>query len=134
MLNIFPELLTYQTIAPFLLRVVLGIIAINLGYLMYTSERSRWVTSLTTLRLSPADTWVTVLAGTHMIAGLLLLVGAWTQIAALACALMFSTAVYFEERDDLFFTRSVVFYILLAVISISLMLTGAGAFAFDIPL
>lgn len=134
MLNLFPELFTYQLVAPVILRVVLGIIVINLGYLKLSSERERWVTSLKTLHIEPAKFFVKILAYAEIIGGCLLIIGLYTQLVALIFVVIFGAEAYFESKEDLFFKRSFVFYLLLLAISASLLFLGAGFYAIDIPL
>lgn len=134
MLNPFPELLTYSQIAPFVLRIVLGLIFIDLAYLKVYKERLDWRRSFEALGLRPADTLVYIYAAIEFVAGLLLILGLYTQIAALAIAVVTGIEIFLEWKDGNFFKRDLVFYILLFIIAISLLLTGAGAFAFDIPL
>src|SRR3989344_279576 len=105
MLNPFPELLMYSLLGPFILRVVVGLIFIDLGFLKFRSEKERWLASFETLRLRPADLLLPIYALLQIVGGALLVIGLWTQVAAL-----------------------------IFIISLSLLLTGAGTYAIDIPL
>jgi putative oxidoreductase len=134
MLNTFPELLTYSTLAPFILRVILGLIFLDLAYLKIGKEKADWNRTFGALGLQPADTLVKLYALIEAIAGLLLIVGMYTQIAALVVVIFTGVETYLEWRDGNILKRNLVFYVLLFVIALSLLLTGAGAFAVDIPL
>ncbi len=134
MLNPFPELLAYSLLAPFILRLVLGLIFIDLGALKFRSERGRWIASFEALYLRPADFFVTFYALLQIAGGLLLIVGLWTQVAALAFAIFAGAELYVEWRAREIIKRDIVFHLFIFVISLSLLLTGAGAYAFDIPL
>ncbi len=134
MLNTFPELLTYSTLGPFLLRVVIGLIFIDLGLLKFKGENKRWVKTFNTLRLKPAEGLVSIYGLIQLVGGALLLFGAWTQIAALGFAIFMAIEGYIEWTEGSILKRDMVFYILLFTISLSLLLTGAGAFAIDMPL
>jgi len=134
MLNLFPDLFTYYLVAPVILRVTLGIIALNLGYLKLTSEKRRWVISLETLQIKPAEWWTRMLGILQIILGVLVIIGLYTQLVALIFTILFSAEAYFEAMEDTLLTRSFVFYLLLAVISLSLLFLGAGFYAFDMPL
>lgn len=134
MLNPFPELLNYALLAPFILRVVIGLIFIDLGFLKFRSEKARWIASFEALHLRPADLLVALYAIIQIIGGTLLLVGLWTQVAALVFVVSTGAELYIEWSAREVLKRDMVFYLLLFVISISLLLTGAGAFAFDLPL
>lgn len=134
MLNPFPDLLTYSLFAPFILRVVLGVILVDLGILKFKSEKDRWVNTFKGLRLKPADTLVSLFGLIEIVGGIMLVVGLYTQIAALVFVLMFAIEFYLEWTEANILKRDLVFYILCLAISFSLLLSGAGAFAFDIPL
>ena len=134
MLNPFPSLLTYATLAPFILRLVLAFIVLDLGFLKLGKEKSRWITSLQALHLKPADLWLKLLAGIDIVGGLMLLVGWETQIAALVFVILFGIEFYIEWKDGSILRRDLTFYFLVLAIALSLLLTGAGAYAFDIPL
>jgi uncharacterized membrane protein YphA (DoxX/SURF4 family) len=134
MLSLFPSLLNYSLLSPFILRVVLGLIVLDLGVLKFRSERKRWISSFDTLGLRPADLFVTLYALLQIIGGLLLLIGLWTQGAALAFVIFTGIELYIEWSAKEVLKRDLVFYILLFVISLSILLTGAGAYALDMPL
>ncbi len=134
MLNPFPELLNYALLAPFLLRALLGLIFLDLGILKLRGERSRWITSFETLHLNPADLLVGFYALLQIAGAALLFLGLYTQVAALFFALSTGAELFVETRAQSVLKRDYTFYLILFVISLSLLLTGAGAFAFDIPL
>ena len=134
MLNPFPDLLMYSFLAPFILRVFLGLIFIDLGILKFRGEKESWRTSFDTLGLRPADLFVSVYGSLQIAGGILLLIGMWTQVATLVFAIFTGIELYIEWRMREVLKRDVVFYLLLFIISLSLLITGAGAYAIDIPL
>lgn len=134
MLNIFPNFLNYALLAPFILRVVLGLIFVDLGALKFRSEKSRWMTSFDTLGLRPASLFVPLYALLQVIGGILLIIGLWTQVAALIFVIFTGIELYIEWSAREVLKRDMVFYFLLFVISVSILLTGAGAYALDMPL
>lgn len=134
MLNTFPELLTYSTLAPFFLRLVIGLIFIDLGILKLKGEKMEWLASFEKLNLRPASTFLPIYAFVQIIGGGLLVLGLWTQIAALIFVIFTGTEFLIESRERSILKRDIVFYLLTLTIAVSLLLTGAGAFAFDIPL
>src|SRR3989344_6325252 len=134
MLNPFPELLYLSLLGPFILRVILGLIFIDLGLLKLKGEKERWLAIFETVGLRP-NTFFVPLYGLLQIAGcIMLIVGFWTQVAALGFAISSGIELYVEWRDKEILKRDFVFYLLLFVISVSLLVTGAGAYAIDIPL
>ncbi len=134
MLNPFPDLLMYSFFGPLILRLILGLIFIDLGVLKLRGEKESWTASFQTLGLNPADLFVPLYAILQIVGGVLLVVGLWTQVAALFFALFSGIELYVEWRARDILKRDMVFYLLVFVISLSLLLTGAGAYAIDIPL
>jgi uncharacterized membrane protein YphA (DoxX/SURF4 family) len=134
MLNPFPQLLDFALLAPFILRVVLGLLFVNLGYLKLRTERKRWVVSFETLRLKPAAFLVTVIGTLQIAGGTMLIVGFLTQIVALIFTVIALAELFVEYRETAILKRNFVFYLLLSAISLSLLFSGAGLFAIDLPL
>ncbi|MBI2086760.1 MAG: DoxX family protein [Candidatus Zambryskibacteria bacterium] len=134
MLSLFPDLLNYSFLAPFILRVVIGLIFIDLGFLIFKSEKKRWVASFETLGLHPVSFFVPLYGVLQTVGGILLLIGLWTQAAALAFAILTGVELYIEWRAREVLKRDIVFYILIFAASVSLLLTGPGAYAIDLPL
>lgn len=131
MLNLFPDLLTYHLLSPFILRVVLGLLFINLGYLELTKEEKRWERTFETIGFKPPHVWSKLFGLLEIIAGALLLVGLFTQAAALFVALVSLAECYIENRTPVVLKRSLIFYVLIFTIALSLLFTGAGFMAFD---
>lgn len=134
MLNTFPELLSFSLISPLILRVVLGMIFLNLGYLKLGREKEAWIRFLDISRIRPASFWLKIVAFIQIIGGLMLVAGFYTQVAALVFSVITLLEIYVENREPILLSRNFVFYLLLFVISLSLLLSGAGIFAVDLPL
>src|SRR3989344_4867428 len=133
MLNPFPELLVYSLLAPFILRVVAGLIFVDLGILLFKNEKQRWLASLSAIKVPNPQIAVKILGMTEIITGIMLILGLYTQIATIILAVITFKAVYIEYREPAILKRTLVFYILLLAITLSLLLSGAGAFAIDLP-
>lgn len=134
MLNVFPDLLTFSFFAPFLLRVALGVIFFDFGRHTLGKGKAQHGALFEALGLRQGTRYATALGTLEVIIALMFLAGVYTQIAALV-ALILSLAAYYlkgkhgahiEHRRHLFF--------LTAIIALSLLLSGAGAIAFDLPL
>ena len=130
-LNTFPNLLTYAIVAPLILRVVLGFIVINLGYLKLTKEKGAWNMLFETIHFKPADLFVKILAAIEIIGGLFLIAGAYTQLAAMTFAILFFIEATLEYREESLERRNLTFYVLLFAIALCLIFLGAGAIALD---
>jgi putative oxidoreductase len=133
-LSVFPELFTYAQLAPLFLRVIIGIIFIDLGVLMLKAEKKSWVMLFQTIKVKPAKFFAQAIAYLEIIGGIALIIGLYTQVAALIFAIFTFAEGYLELRDSVIIKRSIVFYTLIFVICISLILLGPGAFALDLPL
>ena len=134
MLNPFPDLLTYSLLAPFIIRVVAGLVFVNLGALAFKNEKNSWRISLNTLRVPNPSLAVKILGAIEIAGGVMLLFGFYTQVAALILGLLTLAEIYVEYRDPAILKRNFVFYLLILSILLSLLLSGAGAFAIDLPL
>lgn len=132
MLSIFPSLLVYGLAAPLLLRLAAGILFLVWATGCFGSGKHAIRARLEEWGLPGKET--TVVLGLIQIAvGALLVVGLYTQIAALLATLL-AIKFAFLSRKEPFGSASMVVYILVAIISFSLALTGPGFFAFDLPL
>lgn len=132
MLNPFPDLLTYGILAPTILRLAAGAAFAYGAYFMW-----KHASQLAEVRLPIIGkaSWVGGASAVgHLVIGAMLIVGFYTQIAALlGIAAAVKGAIFAPRYATLApFTRAA--YLLLLVILISLLLTGAGAFARDLPL
>lgn len=132
MMNPFP-IQFLALFAYFILRIFLASILLYLGYkhLKYRNELKQ------ILRFSwfPFGAFATyVFAFGELVLGGLLFVGAQTQIAALFVFCMSLKMLIFRKKFKHHSIPQPIFYILLIAVSLSLIITGAGVFAFDLPL
>lgn len=105
----------------------------NLGSLKLGRERAGWIKSFQILGWRPEGFFVGLLGIVEVVAGLLLIIGAYTQISALILAIIAISETLIEYKEENILKRDFVFYLLLSAICLSLVLTGAGLFSFDIP-
>jgi uncharacterized membrane protein YphA (DoxX/SURF4 family) len=131
--NLFPELFTFSLISPLILRVVIGFIFFNLGSLKLGKEKPGWISSFNILGIKPAGFFTGLLGVVEAIGGLFLIAGAYTQLVALILAVISLSELFIEYKEESFLKRDLVFYLLISVVCFSLILTGAGLFAIDIP-
>ncbi|MFA6432844.1 MAG: DoxX family membrane protein [Candidatus Paceibacterota bacterium] len=118
--SVFPFLLAYEQVAPLILRVVLGV---TLAYFGYQKIRGDGSSSGSNSKIYG---WV------ELLIAIFLVIGLWTQVAAMLNAVILLIKIGFKIRHKAFLTDGINYYLLLLAIAISLMLTGAGIFAFDI--
>ena len=144
MLNTFPELLILGFFAPFILRTAVGLAFLWFGYNKLFQQRTELIVSLQTNPIGPSflKQYVKTLAPfiiwaigiTEILIGIFFIVGYLTQIAALISIILLLKALYFRKHYPLLAPHSPLAYLLIIAISVSLLISGAGAFAFDLPL
>ncbi len=117
MLNPFPDLLLYSGLAPFVLRIVLGLVYLDLGVINLKKVGNQKLLGLV-----------------EIVGAIMLFLGYYTQIAAILFIIIGGVSFYVEYKDASVLRRDIVFYLLVLAISISLLLSGAGSYAKDLPL
>ena len=120
MLSVFPELLNYQLLAVFILRAVLGALFVKYGVIKIARRQEKSWKAIGLL---------------EVICGLMLVAGLFTQIASLLIFIMMAGAVAIKiKTKDAVLKSSYDFYVLLLLVSFSLLFLGPGIFSFDLPL
>lgn len=133
MLNPFPELLAFGLLAPFIIRICLGVVFIRHGYFKLFKGWVETVESFVNAG-GTAKRFVIILGSVEIIGGIMLFLGFLTQIAALTLAVITLAVLLFRKASGNISNRDSAFAVFLSLILISLMFSGAGFFAFDIPL
>lgn len=134
MLNTFPSLLTFGLAAPFILRVVLGIIFILAGYIKIFKKRGDSIHMFSEAAFPDPVFFFWLVATVEILGGLALVLGFGTQIAAILIGLISLGGLIIKIRKPELLRQTLDFYIFALVIAISLLFTGAGFWAFDLPL
>ena len=133
-LNPFPHLLSYSFFAPTILRLLLGLIFISFGFSKVTKEKSAKAEMCEKIGLKPGLIYVLTFGIIEMLSGAMLVLGLYTQIAALAISLILLGTLLVKKKHPELFTGEPLFYFTLLIIALSLLITGAGAHAIDVPL
>lgn len=131
MLNIFP----IQFLAPLaytLLRVAVGVLLIRIGIIRIKHRTPNSLIVATKVSFPPSI--LLIVGFLEIIAGAFLFVGLYTQIAALITLFFSFLHVLFPKRLSGTGIPPRIFFVLLFFVSLSLFITGAGAFAFDLPI
>jgi len=120
MLSLFPSLLAWSELSPFLIRLTLGSI------FLYGACKG--------FRAKPIRNEQKGILLIEATVGALMIIGLWLQAAALVAIinLVFRLAAKIQKKQ--LFTDGVNYYFLMLIMAISLLITGAGFFAFDIAL
>lgn len=134
MLNTFPTLLSFGLIAPLILRVTLGLVLIGIGILTISQKRLSFIEyfKLHNFPLPLILPWVFGIV--EIIVGIFLIVGLSTQIAAIISVFLLLNLYSFETNNDNILPYSSSLYLILSIVALSLLFSGAGFFALDLPL
>ncbi len=133
MLNPFPELLAFGLISPFIVRVCLGVIFIRHGYFKLFKNRTE-AAEIFRKAGELSIPLVLVIGSLEIVGGTMLLAGFLTQIAALGLAVLTLAVAVFKKTTGNTSQRDLGFSTFLFLILTSLLFSGAGFFAFDLPL
>lgn len=120
MLSVFPDLLSYQIISPLLIRLTLASVLIFWSYKTLFRSKPTINEKITSL--------------IEGISGILLLIGLSTQVVSLIIIIDLVIRLVQKFKSKALLSDGVNYYILLLILAISLLLTGPGLFAFDMPL
>lgn len=120
MFSLFPSLLGLEGLAPFFLRLTLGAVFIYWGYIILKkrdqSGKKRAGASL------------------EILIGISCILGYLTQLGSLLALIVLGSRLITKVRAKAFLTDGINYYLVLFVIALSLLFTGPGAWAFDLPL
>lgn len=134
MLSIFPTLLAFGLLAPFLLRIALGFVFIRFGWHKLGRGRADKTAFFESLGWKPGNYFAFGFGIIELAAGVLLLIGLYTQLATLVAGLIILGALILKNKTANGIESSRGFLALLLIIALSLLVSGAGFFAFDFPL
>ena len=119
-LSLFPRLLDYGQVAPFIIRITLAAVLLHWSY--------------RALKNAPASAGSKSAGLLEAAVGILLLIGLWTQAAALIAGVDLVIRLIGRVSNRAFLTDGVNYYLILLVLALSLIVTGAGWLAFDLHL
>lgn len=120
MLSLFPTLLSCQQLSPLLIRLTLGIVLLYWAYLGLKDHKQ-------SIAKKVGDV-------IEIIVGILLIIGLWTQAAALVAAIGLLVCIISKIQKHAFLTNGVNYLLILLILAISLVVTGVGWYGFDLPL
>ena len=120
--SLFPSLLSYGEVSPLLIRIILGVVFVYWAYKIIARSKGQ---------LTARSVSIATIEG---IAGTLIVIGLWTQGAALVLVIDLIVRLIHKAINKSFLTDGVNYNLILLVLAISLLLTGAGNLAFDLPL
>ncbi len=113
-LTTFPALLTFGLIAPLLLRLAVSLYMLLVAHLKFKTQKIGSII--------------------FAIPGLLLLIGFHTQIASLFSIIVLSIDAYTNKKRAGLALEQKMIFAFVVIILLSLLFTGPGFFALDLPL
>jgi len=133
MLNPLPQFLTYAFFAPALIRVTVALVLLFVVWRMHKTKAVILATNLPVVG-KPAEWMILLSMAVMFLTSAALFFGYYTQIAALVGMLLALKHGLFARRYPTVIPLSTASYILIFVMCASLVLSGAGALAYDLPL
>jgi len=126
-LNPLPELLSFTSLAPLLLRVVIGVYFLEqFSAIVHTKYIQKKNTEIKNI--------FKYLVGGKTLGAIAVIIGLYTQIAVLILIVLTIIDIIFEQKSGKLKRTKLQFYLFIIAILLSLLVTGAGFFAIDIPL
>ncbi len=115
-LSLFPSLFTFELLAPTILRLTVAYFLINSGWNIYKNSSNKWLGII------------------YSIFGAMILVGLFTQVVAILSIIAIKIDWLMKRKIATVSKEQMMVYVFAVVILLSLLVTGPGIFAFDIPL
>ena len=133
-MNPFPELLTYTFFMPTLFRLIVGLYFLLKGYLRLGPYKNAYQEAISAMGFKNPKATRIVIALIEVIGACMLILGWYTQIAVIILGLWTALLLKYKGTHKQFIHGSRGQYLFLLVILFSLLITGAGAMALDMPL
>ena len=133
MFSLFPDILFLTPVAVAFLRIVTGLYFAYIAYRLYVTRNK--IAGLKVPVVGHMRLWMVLFSSLATLAtGVLLIVGAWTQGAAIVALAIVLKHLAGARRYAQILPLSSGTYALLAALSFALIFTGAGLFGIDWPL
>lgn len=135
MLNPLPDLLYLAILAPFILRVAVGLFFLERGYVNLMREKREEMASELRVSWGSLGTFFIWYLGIfQVLVGLSLVLGYLTQIGAIIGFLIMMKLYLLRNKYPVIAPYAGVLYLIVAAVCLSLIITGAGGIAIDLPL
>ena len=134
MLSLFPMLLSYNLAVPLVFRVIVGLTFVFFSYKNTNEQKTSKIALFEKMGSRFPSVWLWILVGIEMVGGSMLIVGLWTQAAALALSLTLLLGLAIKHKDATALPWSKGFLALLFLITLSLVFLGPGFYGLDLPL
>lgn len=122
-------LLTWSSVGPLALRLVLGLILVVHGW-PKLAHLERWEDDVEVMGFAPGRLWGPVVALLEVVGALMLIAGAFTQIVAAFLVFEFA-AILFTVKKGEQLAGGYEFELLILAVAFALVFIGAGAWSAD---
>jgi len=133
MLSVFPYMLSFSFFAPTILRIVAGGCIVYIANYIFNERSAIAQVPVPVITRMPISL-VWIAAGVSLLTGIALIAGFLTQIAAIIGVVISLKHLVGRRFYPDLIPLSTSTYLLLLAVCLSLIVTGAGAFGFDLPL
>jgi len=131
-LSVLPQLFFLSPLATTLLRIAAAVVFAKYAYFAYSHRKEL---SAVPVMIVGSGMWIPMISSIFAtVVAACLFLGLYTQLAAIGGAVAALKMLIWHRRYHMFVPFSRTTCGLLLVICLSLIITGAGAFAFDLPL
>lgn len=134
MQSIFPYLLSWSQIAPFILRIIGGLYFAYFGYKGLTTEWQIKIDLFKEIGIRPYKLFAYTLCIVELLGGIMLLMGLMTQLAALVLFVIGTIGFIVKRGGKIELQRPADTYLLLAGMMLCLVILGAGYYGVDLPI
>lgn len=134
MLSVFPELLPYGLLAPTIIRIVVGLVIFTFGIIILFIRKKLVIQRLQEIRYPLANFVPWPLGILELVTGGFLIIGFMTQVMAIVVSFLFFKMMLLDSKKEKILHQGTIFYLAMITISLSLLFSGAGIFAVDLPL
>lgn len=132
MLSLFPSLLFLTPLSPLLIRVAVGLSFLYLGYHHYQNRTAAASEHPFAGSIGPIILFAQIIV--EFVIAASLIAGVFAQLGALIGFLVCVKLLILKPRGRSLVPFSTLALLLLAVMNLSVLITGAGLYAFDLPL
>lgn len=134
MLSIFPELLSYSLLGVSFLRLIVGVTLGIISVEVLFIKREDLIAKISKRGWFFAKYSLWLLGATSLLSALFMIIGFLVQPVAIISAYLFLNIMYLDSGKNKVLSRSNLFYISMALISLTLLFLGPGIFSVDLPL
>ncbi len=133
MVTLFPQLIAYSWYVPAILRITVAAVFVYL-VIYHFKHKKAFASELKMVSHEVASWFVGIAILVEIVVAAGFFLGFGTQVVAILGILGFAKMAIFKNKFPTYAPFSRLSYVLLIVICLSLLISGAGIFAFDLPL